>query len=288
MAYQCGDFASALSLGERTVALIRASCTDMSWELATAQVFVLWSRYYLGQLRELRAGVIETLREATDKGDRFLGYCIRTGPMAVLPLLADDPDGVVSRVAEADAMWSKAAFQLEHYWAAYALAQHELYIGKPEAAHARLADAGRQMKRVFLLRIEFCKLELLHRRAGAAIAAARACGDNGARARWLAMARRDERRLQRVKEAWKDPLAQCLRASIAELEGKPERAAAELRAAIIALDARDMQLHAWAARYRLGKLLGGSEGDALVVSACKHMVRQDCRAPDRLLAMLCP
>jgi serine/threonine protein kinase len=287
VAYQCGAFGEAHDLGAQTVALIRTTCTGMSWELATAQIFVLWSRYYLGRLQELRAGVAATLREATDRGDRFLGYCLRTGPLAVIPLLADDPDGVEARVAEADEMWSKATYQLEHYWADFGLAQRELYIGEAAAAHARLERAGRDMTRVFLTRIEFCRLELLHRRAGAALAAARLAEEPGRR-RWLALARRDERRMRRVAETWKDGLARCLRASAAELDGNRDSAVAELRLAITELEAHSMHLHAWAAQYRLGTILDGTEGDALIAGACKQLVRQDCRAPERLLAMLCP
>ena len=54
-AYFAGRFRQACELLDRATALFRDRCTGVVWELDTTQVFGLWARIYLGELRELSA-----------------------------------------------------------------------------------------------------------------------------------------------------------------------------------------------------------------------------------------
>jgi hypothetical protein len=87
---------------------------------------------------------------------------------------------------------------------------------------------------------------------------------------------------------WTAPLASMLLAAVANAEGDRAAATAALRAAIDRAEAADMSLHGWAARYKLGCLLGGEEGDALQRQAESAMTAEGVRAPERSAGMLVP
>ena len=96
------------------------------------------------------------------------------------------------------------------------------------------------------------------------------------------------RRLERAGMTWSAPLASLLRAALANAEGDGAGAIAALRAAVERAEAADMSMHASAARYQLGCLLGGEEGGALRRQAESAMTAEGVRAPARFAGMLAP
>jgi hypothetical protein len=104
----------------------------------------------------------------------------------------------------------------------------------------------------------------------------------------LASAARDARRLEREGEPWPRAHAQLLRAGIATVRGDHERAAAGLRAAADQFAALEMHLHATAARRRLGEVLGGATGAALVSEADAWMRAQTIRDPAHMTSVYAP
>ena len=84
------------------------------------------------------------------------------------------------------------------------------------------------------------------------------------------------------------PWRNRMRAGAAAVRGDDALAASELRRAAAGFTAADMALLASAVERRLGALLGGSEGSALVSAADAFMTRQTIRSPARFAAMLTP
>ena len=75
---------------------------------------------------------------------------------------------------------------------------------------------------------------------------------------------------------------------MASVAGDDEKAVNTLRQAIDLCDAAGVDLFAAAARHRLGRLLDGDEGRALVVQAETWMRAQSVREPARMAACMVP
>ena len=100
--------------------------------------------------------------------------------------------------------------------------------------------------------MQLTRLEAQHLRGRAALAVAAQRPE--VRARFLAMAKKDAKRVAGAKAPWATPLARLLVAGAASQEGDRPAMERELRAAIAELDAADMKLYAAAARWRLGEV----------------------------------
>jgi len=83
-------------------------------------------------------------------------------------------------------------------------------------------------------------------------------------------------------------MARLVRAGVAGVRGEGPRAAARLAEAAAAFDAVNMPLYAASARRRLGEILGGDEGAAMVADADSLMTGRGVRKPARLAAMYAP
>ena len=96
------------------------------------------------------------------------------------------------------------------------------------------------------------------------------------------------RRLDREFPACAELFAALVSAAASNVEGDRRGAVAALRAAIDRAETVHMSMHAAAARYALGSLLGSDEGATLVRQAEDAMRAQDVRVPSRLSAMFLP
>jgi ATP/maltotriose-dependent transcriptional regulator MalT len=97
------------------------------------------------------------------------------------------------------------------------------------------------------------------------------------------MARQLERERMPHAALW----AVILRAGVASVQGKTDRAAECLRTAIELAGQLDMSLYALAARYQLGTLVGG-EGREIAVEADEAMRAAGVVAPKRFAPVLVP
>jgi hypothetical protein len=120
---------------------------------------------------------------------------------------------------------------------------------------------------------------------GSALACAAAGLRPGAMRRAAARA---ARRMERERTRWGNALALLLRAGVAAGRGEHEVARGLLTDAAGRLDAVGMGSYAAAARRRLGTLLGGDEGRALVEQADAWMGGQGVKDPIRMTALHAP
>src|SRR5262249_46837205 len=120
-----------------------------------------------------------------------------------------------------------------------------------------------------------------------ALAATRQAGVRDARP-LLRAAEADARRLEGTKSEFAAALAQLIRAGVASSRGDEATARQRLTRAVESLDAVAMPSYAAAARWRLGGLLGGEEGRALLDQASSWMASQGIRNPARMVALHAP
>lgn len=93
------------------------------------------------------------------------------------------------------------------------------------------------------------------------------------------------RRLERERMPWPRAEAILLRAGVARIRRRTEDAIALFSKAAESFDTLDMRVVAAVARRRLGELLGGDEGRALILAADAVMTSQGVRNP-RCMARL--
>lgn len=253
---------------------------------ANAKLFSVYALYYVGDLRAQTRRAVQLLAEAEQRNDLYIVVNLRTTSMVDIALAADDPEAARTHIREAMDQWSMSGFLVQHWKAMVWGAEAELYAGDGARACEILDRDRRALKRSFLLQVQFLRGFTGFVRARALIAS----GEGGAerrRAR-IAEARRIARRLDREGMPWTAAVSSMVAAAVENADGNPAGAAAALEAAVHRATMADMAIYGWAARHRLGLLLGGDDGARRVREAEDAMSAQGIRVPARYAGMLIP
>ncbi len=281
-----GRFREALeALDSFTAAAGRESIRN-SAAGGNVRLFAVGACFFTGKLREASRRATPLLREVEDRGDLYTAVFLRSAGMVDLCLVADDPDGARRHLREAMARWTQSGFNVQHWYAMLSEANIELYVGDGARARARLERDARALTRSLLLHSRM--IEGLTMYAGACSAVASIDADPASRPARVREARRLARQLERAPATWCRVLASQARAAAANAANDRAEALEALREALVRSEGAGMWLHAWAARHRLGSLLGGDEGAALVAQAEQAMTAEGVRAPARMAGQLLP
>ncbi len=284
--YYVGRFRDSLQHLETCETILREQCKGVAWNIDTTRLYLLSALGYLGRIAEIARRVPQYTAEALDRGDYYCSTNLQLGRLNVAWLVADDVDLARQMVRDAVARWSQAGFHTQHWYELMAEAQLDLYCGDGHSAFMRMERRWRELKRSLLLRVQFARVEALHLRARCALAASEQ--DAARKADLLALAERYARRVLRERMDWSNPLAELILAGVLARRGDDEGARQRLGAAAKGFEAAEMLLLATVAKRRLGRLVGGEAGQALVQAADQWMTQQSIRNPDRWTAMLAP
>jgi hypothetical protein len=104
----------------------------------------------------------------------------------------------------------------------------------------------------------------------------------------VAEARAIARRFGAQAGGWRATYAAVVRACADRAAGDATSAAEGLREAIRHAEACDLAPQAWAARYQLGRLIGGDEGRELVAQGERSMRDEGAHSPERIANWLVP
>jgi hypothetical protein len=133
--------------------------------------------------------------------------------------------------------------------------------------------------------VQQLRIGMLHTRAWSALAA---CTGSKDPSPLLRVAKRAACRLEREEIPYVTAFARLIRAGAAAAGGEPARAAGLLREAAGQCDAAEMQLVAAAARWRVGELIGGDQGQELIRQADTWMRSQTIQDPHRIAVLYTP
>lgn len=281
-----GRWKEALDLCDQAEVVFRERCTGVAWEMDTTHTFALWSLTYMGKITELRRRRQVLLKEAQERGDLYAQTNLGTYIMALDRLGADDREGAREELQDAISRWTQRGFHVQHHNATLAHTLVELYRGNGLAAWERIREVFPGYRKSFLLRVQQVRTDIVQSRARSALAAA--CANSSNRTSLLRAAASDARRLKRERIPWATASSELISGMMAWARGDETTAAAMLEAAIASFDAADMELHAAAARCRLGQLVGGSKGDDLIRQASSRMEVQQIRNQSRFTWMMAP
>ncbi len=199
------------------------------------------------------------------------------------------PTTSTARAATSSRAWPTGrptGFHVQHEGQQLAQVQIHLYDGDGAAAYRRVREVWTAYRRSAIFTVQMARVDGLHERAPRSPPPRWPVP--GERRALLADARRCARRIARTRTPWGLPLAAMSRAAAARLEGDDGAAVTLLERATARLDAADMTLYAAVARLRIGQLVGGDAGAALVADATQWMASQGIVRPERVAALLAP
>jgi len=283
-----GAWRDCVEHGERAVEILRTRCIGISWELAVSAGFTLSALAQLGELRRLATRLPELLADARTRSDGYALTVYRTGDSVLVALAADDPDRALAEMEETGAGWSEGDFHSLHFQHLYGTVHALLYRGDGREASSRMERAWPALRRAGFLLPDCIGNGLRHLRGRAALAAAAETADAAERRGLAALARREARRIARSSLPHAPALTAALRAGAAAAAGDGADCALELERAAEAFAASGMRLYEESARWQLGRLRAGSEGEALRGRAQGWLRSEGARDPEALVRLSVP
>ncbi|WP_165221520.1 serine/threonine-protein kinase [Aquisphaera insulae] len=280
-----GDWRPSIDAFEIAETLFRDHCTGVTWERNTVRCLELWSMLHAGRLAELEKRWSVFTREAEERGDLYATTTLTSFFLAMIRLAQDRPAEIRAELERAMSRWRRQGFFVQHSTELVSLLHLDLYQGSVAAAWERINAAWPAYTRSLLPRIQVNRIQLLELHARAALAMAEGLEDNQPH---LLAAEEDARKLEREGQGWAIAHSRFIRAGIAAVREDATTASYRLEQAAALYDTVDMPLSAAVMRYRIGEIVGSSEGKALIARSESVLREQSIAAPERWARMIAP
>lgn len=262
-------------------------CTGVTWELGTSRSFGMRCHQFRGDIRVITERFPALVRDAQERGDRYFATNIVLFSHYV-NLAADDPQKMTEEIDAAIHGWSHAGFHVQHMWHLRAGVENAIYEGRGMLAWTRMAQSWRAARGSLVARVQFTGIVLEELRGRAALAGAAEATSTRERGRLVDIAKLAARRVEQQRTDWAQVLSELLRAGTAFMVGRPDQAVKLLRHAEKLGVEHEMFLHVASTRRRLGQILGGAEGAALIAEGTRWMTDQGIRNPDAMQRTILP
>lgn len=288
LAFHLGRCERAEQLAQESEALLATEHSFAAWPLTIARVYHIPILIELGRVAELCRLTEEWLADAMGRGNRFAATMFRTGWGCFVWLREDDVDGARKALADALPRRREGAYYLSDFYGLMYDVLTNLYAGDGEAAYRHVSEAWPLLRRSQLLRIKRIRVRYLQFRAASAVAAA---GVRRDRDRLLRAAERDARWVERQRHTQgriNMANGRLLRAAVEATRGHHETALGHLADAMRVYDETRSQLYLAAAKRRMGEMVQGDEGRALIAEADAWMAGEGIVNPRRFTRALAP
>jgi len=284
IAFLRGRWRAALAHCDAAEQMFRDECVGVAWEIGTANHLSLCCLMHIGHFGQLRPRLTRALNEADRRGDLYTATELRTALVPLVCLVDDREAAARDELARVEADLSRREITLQHWQHMQSSTLVELYAGAPANAIALIDRRLPALRRAFLMRVYTVRGFTAYFRMTAWL------GALAQQAPVPAGLRRSIRRACDVlgTHTVVRPVLGLIHAGLAVLRGDLDAAVDGYRAAATNFDGGDMVMNAAAARWRLGELLGGDDGRALVGQASSALAAEGIVRPDRVVAMLAP
>ncbi|HVE84877.1 MAG TPA: hypothetical protein VND93_18600, partial [Myxococcales bacterium] len=256
-----------------------------SWQLNVFRLMRTWALRDRGAYGALAAVLDAQLKEAMGRGDQYAETNLARVCNGVW-LARDAPDDAALALDASRWTPPEGGYHFQHWFELFARMNLSLYRGDGQLL-SRFRPQIRAVPLPMLQAMQIARVRTVAQRGRLALADGALASGSARRAaasEALRMARRVDRERTGYGRAW----AGLLRAGAAHLEGRPEAAVEHLRGALERAEAAGMAHYAAAARRRLGALVGGDGGRALLSAAGAWAAAEGVRNPERMFAMLAP
>jgi hypothetical protein len=278
-----GQFARAEQRLSHAIDIYRTETNGTSWELSSAVQFRIFSLRHLGAYATLRSEYERELREAERRGDRHVETSLRRY-CNFLWLTADDVHGAEANLDVAPWAPPDGRFHLQHWYELDARMELAMYQGQIEKTPEEVLASFVPLENSKLMRVQTVRAIAYWLKGRALLA----CGND---ANLRARVRAVEKLAHKLRsggttyaEIWSGLLLGAVHAA----RGEQEAAALALDNTIRVADERAMRMAAASARYRLGQLIGGDEGEKLVRHADAAMRAEKIVKPWQFLRVFTP
>jgi eukaryotic-like serine/threonine-protein kinase len=282
------------SQAEDVVMAERIARGGLVWELGAAAIFSGISSYMLGDLARMREQIPGRVREAEERGDLNVATHLRIMGSAVLHMDAGNPQAALEEVDDALGPWLAADFGGPHLFAILKRVEALCLLGSGREALDHCRQIIPALRRSLMDRARTARTAWLYWYGNALVAAAVDGAPDSAAL--LAEADRLGRQLVRKGQPrWGRPPFHLdrghgafVRANVAAARGRAEQTRYWLSTARDAYLALDCHLFGMAAQRRLGLMIGGSEGQALVAEADRQLSERGVLRPEYLTSAYHP
>tara|TARA_B100000609_G_scaffold199578_1_gene204392 strand:- start:1675 stop:5703 length:4029 start_codon:yes stop_codon:yes gene_type:complete len=290
--YTQGRWKRALSYHQSAEQIFREQCTDVFWERANAQIYTFNTQLFLGAYADIIKQLPRTLKEAEERGDRYARTFLRSGILPKVYIAQDDIERAHDEVDEALKEWSQQGFSLQHYIEILVKGELALYRQDVEDTWQQLTQRHwPRLKRAFILRSQFHRIEITNLRGRLAIASATSHLQNRSSSSFRMYIREATRAAKQIAQEgmhWSAPLSELLYAGIASLQGDRHGALQHLLTAEVGFELVDMELYAQAARLFRDKIHPTQRDHITSQTPLEVFQAQGIKKPETFARMLIP
>ncbi len=280
-----GDWRASIDELDEGVALMRSQTIGTQWEQSNCVATSLLSLAALGELEEMRLRAQRLRREAAEVGDVIM--TVEGSLYLSLAELANDEPAVARRrLRDTMARWTREGYYYQHWTALRYRIYCDLYNGTAADAVAPLEDGCRKAKSARLFDNQIVRGEAPLLRAYTALACIDA--DPKTAPEHTRTIEKAVTHLERMRRPWTEAAAFGLRAGLAHVRGHTDGTVAWLRRARATFHLANMALHASSMKWRLGEVLGGAHGAALIEASGAEMRKSGVTHPQRWVRVYAP